>query len=232
MLDNRNAALAALFAAERKALALLEAIEVAGLIVAGRTESEIEGDIFSIASRDFGVTEHWHERIVRAGPNTLLIAGEKAPDRLIEENDIVFLDLGPVFGSWEADVGRSYAVGSDPVKHALCADLSVVFDAVKARFDADADITGAALYASAHKEAERRGWLFGGRIAGHLVGKYPCARRPGDNDPRRVSPNNSTRMRDPDEAGNPRHWILEIHLLSPDRQFGGFYERLLHDAPD
>ncbi len=32
-------------------------------------------------------------------------------------------------------------------------------------------------------------------------------------------------MRDPRSAA--RHWILEIHLVTPDGAFGGFYERLL-----
>ena len=221
---------AALLAAERKALALFDAIEAAGLIAAGRSELEIERDIFEIASRDFGVTDHWHDRIVRAGPNTLCVAGETPPDRRIGEDDIVFLDLGPVFGGWEADVGRSYAVGEDPAKHALCADLPQVFDAVKARFDADPDISSAELYAVALEEAERRGWRFGGKIAGHLVGEYPYARSPGDRQSRWIHPGNMTRMRDPDAAGKPRYWILEIHLVSQDRSFGGFYERLLETA--
>jgi Xaa-Pro aminopeptidase len=227
MTDSDQNRLAALLAAERKALSLLDAIEAAGLIVAGRSEVEIEREIFTIAARDFGVTEHWHDRVVRAGINTLCVAGEDAPDRVIAEDDMVFLDLGPVFGAWEADVGRSYAVGNDPAKHALCADLPVVFDAVKAVFEGDTDITGATLYAAAHAEATRRGWLFGGKIAGHLVGQFPHARAPGEKEPRRISPGNMTRMRDPDEKGRVRHWILEIHLLAPDRSFGGFYERLL-----
>lgn len=231
MIETRDTTFAALVAAERRALALLDAIEDAGLIAAGRTELDVERDIFTIAARDFGVTEHWHDRIVRAGRNTLCVAGETAPDRMIAEDDIVFLDLGPVFGPWEADVGRSYAIGGDPAKHALCADLPAVFDAVKARFDADPSITGAMLYAAAHDEAERRGWLFGGRIAGHLVGEYPYARSPGDKNLRRIGPGNTKPMRDPDETGNPRHWILEIHLVSRDRSFGGFYERLLESAP-
>lgn len=220
-------AFAELIAAERKGLALLDAIEAAGLIAPGRTELEVERDIFTIAERDFGVTEHWHDRVVRAGVNTLCVAGEAAPDRMIAGDDIVFLDLGPVFGAWEADVGRSYAVGSDPDKHRLCADLLVVFDAVKARFEGDADITGGQLYAAAVDESERRGWHFGGKIAGHLVGEFPHARSPGDRALRWIFPGNVTRMRDPDAAGKRKYWILEIHLVSQDQSFGGFYERLL-----
>jgi hypothetical protein len=42
-----------------------------------------------------------------------------------------------------------------------------------------------------------------------------------------IAAGNHTRMRDPDSAGNERHWILEIHLVDQARTFGGFYERLL-----
>ena len=38
---------------------------------------------------------------------------------------------------------------------------------------------------------------------------------------------NRSRMRDPDSAGEERHWILEIHLVDKAKSFGGFYERLL-----
>lgn len=218
---------ARLLAAERRALDLLAAIEAAGLIRPGRSELDIERDIFAIATNKFGVTEHWHDRIVRAGVNTLCVAGEAAPDRVIADDDMVFLDLGPVFGPWEADVGRSYAIGNDRAKHALCADLPIVFDAVKARFDADPAMTGAALYQAAVEEAARRGWGFGGKIAGHVVGGFPFAREAGTQASRWLYPANTTPMRHPDAADNPRHWILEIHLLAPDRSFGGFYERLL-----
>jgi len=50
--------LAALIAAEQRAFALLDVIEAEGLIGAGRTEMEIERDIFAIAAREFGVTAH------------------------------------------------------------------------------------------------------------------------------------------------------------------------------
>lgn len=218
---------AELIAAERKGLALLDAIEAAGLVAPGRTELAVERDIFTIAARDFGVTDHWHDRVVRAGVNTLCVAGEAAPDRVIGEDDIVFLDLGPVFGGWEADIGRSYAVGNDPEKHRLCADLPIVFDAVKARFEGDDAITGGELYAAAVEESGKRGWRFGGKIAGHLVGEFPHARSAGDKALRWIYPPNVTRMRDPDAQGRQKYWILEIHLVSQDRSFGGFYERLL-----
>ena len=217
----------ALAAAEDRALGLLDAIEAAGLIAPGRTEREIEKDIYAMAERDFGVEAHWHKRIVRSGPNTLCMFNENPPVLTVQEDDIVFLDIGPVFEAWEADVGRSYAIGSDPVKTALVRDLATIFDTVSAHYDGHDAITGAELYAFAVAEAERRGWGFGGEIAGHIVAEFPHARLPGVKQHNHIRPSNPTRMRDPDGLGQERYWILEIHLVAPDGTFGGFDERLL-----
>lgn len=222
--------LAALLAAEAKAMALLDAIETERLIAPGRTERDIERDIYSLAEQKFGVKQHWHKRIVRSGINTLRIASEDPPVLEITDDDTVFLDLGPVFGEWEADVGRTYAFGADPRKHRLCRDLERIFDELKQHFDANPDVTGAGLYTFAQGAAEASGWLFGGSIAGHIVGQFPHALIPGEKDFYRVSPANRARMRDPDARGQTKFWILEVHLVDRDRTFGGFYERLLVPA--
>ncbi|MFT3976001.1 MAG: M24 family metallopeptidase [Sphingomonas bacterium] len=220
---------AELMAAEARALALLDRIESAGLIASGRTEREVEKDIYALAEREFGVEKHWHKRIVRAGGNTLATASDNPPVRTIAADDIVFVDLGPVFDAWEADVGRSYALGPDPRKQVLCRELPVQFDAVRERFLGDPDITGEALYAFACESAERAGWRFGGKIAGHIVAEFPHARLPGLKQVNHISPENPDRLRDRDANGEERFWILEIHLVDPSGAFGGFYERLMLD---
>lgn len=224
--------LQALIEAEKKADALFAAIEQAGLVAPGRLESAIDKDIKALAESDFGVTIHWHKRVIRTGINTLCIFSDTPPDRVVETDDIVFLDLGPVFSGpesseWEADVGRSYALGPNPEKQRLCADLPRIFGEMRDHFLSRPDITGAELYAFAHQRAEAAGWLFGGAIAGHLVGEFPHARIPGDKEHYRISPKNPERMKIPDGNGRARYWILEVHLTDRDRQFGGFYERLL-----
>ena len=221
-----------LLAAEQRADALLEAIETNGLLRPGRSETEIDKDIYTLAQDSFGVTKHWHKRIVRAGANTVRVFADNPPVREIAEDDTVFLDLGPVFGEWEADVGRTYVMGNDPEKHRLCNDLPRIFDALKQHFDDNQDVTGAELYAHAHQLAEASGWVFGGAIAGHIVGEFPHARIPGDKDLYRISPANPERLRDPDAVGNKRYWIIEVHLVDRTRSWGGFYERLLVPAED
>lgn len=222
-----DARLNALLQAEKKAEALFDAIEAAGLIAPGRSERAVEQDIYALAEQSFGVTRHWHKRIVRAGANTVCTFSDNPPVREIAADDTVFLDLGPVFEEWEADVGRTYALGDHAEKRRLCRNLPRIFEAVKRHFEDHPDVTGAELYTHAQQVAEDNGWLFAGAIAGHLVGEFPHARIPGNKDHYRISPANPTRMRDPDAQGQAKHWILEIHLVDRARTFGGFYERLL-----
>lgn len=210
-------------------MAMFDAIERAGLIAPGRSEAEVTKDIEQLAERDFGVKRHWHKRLVRTGPNTVCTYYDDAPVRTIGPEDTVYLDLGPVFEEWEADIGRSYAMGRDPDKKRLVADLPRVFEIVKAHYLATPDITGEELYRYARRAAEEAGWLFGNTSAGHIVGEFPHAQRvPGtDRTQHGIKPGNRKRMRDADDNGNERHWILEIHLVDKTRSYGGFYERLL-----
>ncbi len=217
----------ALMVAEKRAEALLADIEAAGLIAPGRSETEVEDDIGALAQANFGVEKHWHKRIVRAGPNTLTTAWDYPPMRIIAADDMVYVDLGPVFEDWEADIGRTYALGSDPEKARLVNDLPRVFERVQLHYYNSPEITGAELYAFALAAAEDAGWAFGGAIAGHIVGEFSHMTLPGDRDLNRISPKNLTQMRSNDTLGRPKHWILEIHLVDHARTFGGFYERLL-----
>ena len=214
-------------AAEAKGMALFDAVERAGFVKAGRSEISVDADIYELARRDFGVQRHWHKRIVRTGVNTVCVYADDPPERVIAADDTVYLDFGPVFGEWQADIGRSYAVGGDPQKQQLVADLPRLFSRVQAAYRAAPEMTGAALYAIAQQEAENAGWRFGGAIAGHtILGDYsaPAIER----EPRNyIAPGNEEPMRLTDRLGRTRHWILEIHLVDRNRTFGGFYERLL-----
>jgi Xaa-Pro dipeptidase len=56
------------------------------------------------------------------------------------------------------------------------------------------------------------------RSQADLVGEFPHARIPGVKDLYRISPDNPSRMRDPDCVGQQKHWILEVHLVNRERQ--------------
>jgi Xaa-Pro dipeptidase len=213
--------------AQAKALALFAEVETRNLIRPGAKESEINEGIYTLAGQMYGISRYWHKRIVRAGCNTLAPYDENPPDLTVTEDDIVFLDLGPVFEEWEADFGRTYVVGNDPVKHQLCRDIEEAFASGKQYFHEHPDITAAELYAYAQQMAEQAGWEYGGPIAGHLIGVFPHEKIADDKVTLYVHPKNHNRMRMPDASGRKRHWILEIHFVDRARQIGGFYEELL-----
>jgi Xaa-Pro aminopeptidase len=221
----------ALHAAQDRAAALFRAIEEKRLVRPGETEESLSRAIFTLASSDFGVAKHWHRRVVRSGPHTRMLFRELPPDRTVEEDDIVSLDLGPVFGELEADFGRSYVLGNDPEKLRLVSDLADVFCECQELYAATPALTGRELFAYVGLASTRRGWTFGGLHAGHLIGAFPFSREERDHARNRVRPDNEWPMDAPGSNGEPRHWILEVHLLDPTGAFGGFYEQLLVPRP-
>ena len=134
--------MARLLDAQAKAAELFADVETRGLIAAGITERQASDAIRDLARDMFGIGGWWHKRIVRAGPNTLQPYRENPPDRVIGADDIVFCDFGPIFEKWEADFGRTYVLGHDPVKFRLRDALPVMFDAGRRFFDEHEDVTG------------------------------------------------------------------------------------------
>jgi len=227
MQQSEEALISGLLDAQAKAHALFAEVKTRKLIRCGAKESEINEGIYALAGQMYGISRYWHKRIVRAGRNTLAPYDENPPDLTVGKDDVVFLDLGPVFEEWEADFGRTYVVGEDPLKHKLCRDIESAFANGKRYFQEHPDITAAELYAYAQQLAEQAGWEYGGPIAGHLIGVFPHEKIAGDKVTLYVHPNNHNRMRMPDATGRERHWIFEIHFVDRARQIGGFYEELL-----
>ena len=216
-----------LVAAEERAEELFAEIVRRGLVAPGELESVVSNRVRDLGAELFGTDRHWHKRVVRSGPNTLAPYRENPPDRAIEPDDIVFLDFGPIFTEWEADFGRTYVLGDDPVKQRLRDDLPRVWAAGRAHFDAHPEITGAQLYAHMAELAAAAGWELGSPHSGHLVGEFPHELIDGDRIESYIAPANHTVMRRADRAGRACHWILEVHLVDHGRGFGGFLEQLL-----
>lgn len=218
---------AALLRAQARAEQLFAQIVADGLIRPGVRESELSDEIHALAQERFGVRRHWHRRVVRCGPNTLLGYYANPPDRLLEADEVVYLDFGPVFNAWEADYGRTYVLGKDPRKHQLVADITAAFRQGKQLYLDTPELTAGDLYDYVSALAPQYGWEFGAETAGHLIGHFPHEHAPGE--PKRFSirHGNEIRLRESDEHGAPRHWILEIHFIDRARGFGGFCEELL-----
>ncbi|WP_345649144.1 M24 family metallopeptidase [Streptomyces tremellae] len=213
--------------AQGKAAGLFAEVERRGLLVPGESEQAVSDRIRDLAAELYGVRRFWHKRIVRSGPHTLAPFRENPPDRVIEDGDILFVDVGPVFEEWEADFGRTYVLGSDPAKVRLRDALPEVFAAGRRAFEADPGITGERLYAEMVRIAAAAGWEFGAWHSGHLVGEFPHDKPKDDEFGPYIAPGNDRPMRRPDSRGRACHWILEVHLLDRAGGFAGFHEELL-----
>ncbi|QMU76675.1 aminopeptidase P family protein [Streptacidiphilus sp. PB12-B1b] len=213
--------------AQAKAVELFAELERRELITPGQSERAVSDRVRDLANEMFDVKRYWHKRIIRSGPNTLLPYRENPPDRVLAEDDIVFADFGPLFEEWEADFGRTFVLGDDPVKHRLRDDLPEVFAAGRRYFEARPDITGEELYAEVVRLSEAAGWTFGHTHSGHLVGEFPHELIDGDRIQSYIAPGSDGPMRRTDRAGHRAHWILEVHLIDREGGFGGFHEELL-----
>jgi Xaa-Pro dipeptidase len=215
---------AALARAQARAAALFAEVQRRELIRAAQSESSISQAIHALALAQFGVGKHWHRRVIRSGPNTRLPFSVQTPDRTVEQDDIVSIDLGPVFDDYEADFGRSYVIGQNPEMLALRDDLATLFRSCRDFYWRRPDMTGAVLYEHVVRACAERGWGFAGAHAGHLIGPFVMPREQRDAAVNRIRPDNDQPMNALDSHGQPRDWILEIHLLDPTGAFGGFFE--------
>jgi len=216
-----------LIEAENIALQLFKAIEDRELIKPGKSEKQLNTEIFHLANELFGIEKYWHKRIVRSGANTLFPYDANPSDLILQDNDILFFDFGPIIEDWEADLGRTYVIGNDPVRHKLKNDIEIAWYEAKEWFSTQAKLTGAEFYQYTTELALKYNWTFGGEIAGHLIGEFPHEKL----DPRSydlyVHPQNHNDMFLPDKNGVKREWILEIHFIDADKKIGGFFEQLL-----
>lgn len=224
----KNNTLIELIDAEKKAAVLFKTIETKKLIVEGKSEKQLNIEIYNLAFELFGIKKYWHKRIVRSGKNTLLPYKENPPDLILEKDDILFFDFGPVFEDWEADFGRTYVIGNDKRKLKLQADVALAWKEGKAYYHKNKEIlTGAEFYYYTKELAKKYGWSYGNEHCGHLIGNFPHEKIVGEERINYIHPENNMPMKEKDKNGNERFWIYEIHFVDEKEQIGGFYEQLL-----
>ena len=165
--------------------------------------------------KEMGLVRGWHGVRVRFGPNTLKVfRAASEPGTILQENDIFFIDIGPVWQKWEGDAGNTYVVGTDAEMHRCKRDVRVLFDRVQAKWRADL-LTGRDLYDFANAEARAMGWELNLDTPGHRLADFPHeALYSGSLSAVNFAPTTDL-------------WVLEIQIRHPERQIGAFYEDLL-----
>jgi Xaa-Pro aminopeptidase len=188
---------------------------IAALVRPGMTEGEAHAGAQSVLEA-MGMERLWHKNVIRFGPGTLeTFHGAFQPDYALRDDDIFFIDLGPVWGGHEGDAGDTFVVGSDADMAACAKAARDLWDEVAERWRSEG-LSGQALYAFALDRAEAMGWRLNWEVKGHRVSDFPHAIY-------KAGPLG-------DFEGPPADglWILEIQIAHPTRPIGAFYEDLLY----
>lgn len=214
--------------AEKITKEIFDAVEKSNLIIEGKSEAELSLEICKLAAEKFGIKNHWHKKIVRAGKNTLCIYPDNPPDKIIQEDDIVILDFGLIVDDYESDLGRTYIVGNNLKKIKIKNDVERAWYETQAWICKQTSLKSSGLFQYVVDKAIEYNYTFGGEIAGHIIGKYPHE-QPAD--PKSleldIHPDNHNDIFLLDADGNKRYWILELLFIDKENQIGGYFEQLL-----
>ena len=168
--------------------------------------------------KDLGVVKKWHPTKFRIGENTLCSFSEKSSvNCTLQDGEIFFLDIGPVWDHYEGDMGRTYIFGDYDQSNAyisLKKNTQKIFDMTKNAWKAK-NLSGVELYDFAKMTAKSLGLELNTAMKGHRLGDFPhhLFYRGGMNESNEVPCDNL--------------WVLEILLADPSLNRGAFFEDIL-----
>lgn len=189
--------------------------ELASLIRPGMTEEDAHA-LYKEICKKYPVEKQWHPPKLRFGPNTICNFKDVSVPYVLKEEDIFFVDIGPVVENHEADYGETFSIGANFEYKKICDAQKKVFHEVTEHWRKTGE-NGHALYDFARKRAESYGYVFNGLQDGHRIGDFPH------------HVHFKGGLAECEEQVIPNAWILEIHLWDPKKQYGAFYEDILSD---
>jgi Xaa-Pro aminopeptidase len=161
-----------------------------------------------------GLEKRWHPTKLRFGKNTTKSFRDLSEDVILNEEDVFFFDIGPVYGEHEGDYGETFVVGNSRENQKLASASKEIFNVTKDLWKKE-NLTGEALYQKAEELALKMGYQLNTKMYGHRLGDFPHA----------LFCKESLGKIDFNPA--PFLWVLEIHIIDQKRQLGSFYEDLL-----
>lgn len=164
-----------------------------------------------------GLQKRWHPTKFRAGINTTCSFRDLSTPYTLAENDIFFLDIGPVYFDHEGDYGETFVFGSEPKLEKLRDASKNIFYKTQEEWRKQ-KLTGAELYEFADQEAKKLDLRLNSNMYGHRLGDFPHA------------------LFSKEKLGNLEFspvsnlWVLEIHLIDDQIQRGAFFEDILSSS--
>jgi methionyl aminopeptidase len=169
-----------------------------------------------------GSHKGWHKILIRFGPNTIKNFEDPSERGVkLENGDLFFVDIGPVWGDTEGDGGETFVVGDnpDPDMKRCAEDVKKIFHIVRNQW-LQSGMTGKELYDFAFKTAADLGWVLNMELTGHRLSEFPHSAY-YDGTLAAVSIRPSANL-----------WVLEVQVRHPTKPIGGFFEDLLLEDKD
>ncbi|WGL60368.1 M24 family metallopeptidase [Pigmentibacter sp. JX0631] len=195
-----------------------EAIDkIASLLLPGMTEKEA----IKIANQYLalqGVKKFWHQTHIRFGSNTIYSFNDPyLENSILKNNDIFFIDIGPIWENIEGDCGKTFLVGNvSEEQKKITHDVKNIFDKVQDYWRLH-KVTGKELCEFAHKIVLEAGYLLNpAYVKGHRLSEFSHKLYTNE------------KLFDLDFNPAAERWVLEIHICTKDLKFGAFFEDILH----
>lgn len=200
--------------AQSQALTWTAVAKIAAQIKPGMTELEaIRMGQKTLA--ELGCKKFWHKCHIRFGKGTVCSFEDEYADHVLGNDDIFYVDIGPIWDGIEGDAGTTFVTGTNPDYLRCKVDVKLIFDQVAAAWRSQ-KLTGVELYRVAERSAKERGWVLApSYVRGHRLAEFPH------------SFHTEATIDSLDFCPVPKRWMLEIHICDLDHKFGAFHEDLL-----
>ncbi len=200
------------FQARKLAIEILE--DCIRKFVTGMSEEEALELIHS-SMNSYGMKKKWHPTKVRFGKNTLK-SFKEVSDRgiFLREEDIFFIDIGPIYEEHEADIGRTFVRGNNQDYLKIQQACIEVFEETLKKYR-ETSMSGKKLYDFAQEQALKKGYELNQAMKGHRLGDFPhhLFYKGG--------------LSEIDFRPIENIWVLEIHLRDPQHEIGAFHEDII-----
>jgi len=199
---------------ETRAKAQQAVSRIAEQVTVGMLEEDANAMVVATL-QEMGATGVFHRPYIRFGSNTTKTFGaDSDPGIRLGDDDIFFIDVGPVWGEYEGDAGDTFVTGNNPELQRCAVDARKIYEAVEKKWRSE-QATGVELYSFADQMAKELGWALNFDLGGHRLGDYSSAE------------NYEGPLSEIAFHPSPNIWMVEIHIRHPELPFGAFYEDLL-----
>jgi len=170
--------------------------------------------------KELGVLKFWHPTKFRMGSDTTKTFRDLPDENLkCQDQDLVFIDIGPIIDNHEADFGRTVVLnktnaGLDEKAVKLAKASELIFRETE-KYWQQTGATGIKLFEFAQNKTSELGYRLDHRMAGHRLGDFPHQLF------------SKHKLFEFEQSPVKNIWVLEIHIVDDHKQRGSFYEDIM-----